>query len=322
MANIIKKISGVDLSGNTVIADAAVTNMYTDQNGDLNIKTSTELGDTDDSKVVITSKEINLNADTVKINNTPIDASEIADNFDILSDFTRDVEYAVTNHSARIDDIETSVSTLQDDATTLTERVESIENSKPVEISSTFSTGKRIPITANYTYNGLPISHFRITNTGPNEYNIVFCIGHTDAGEEYHEYIEYTTVGNNEFEFVNHYTSRKDDADIEYAPVYIRALFGDVAVGELKFGQKIQQGLMTLDDKNTITQIDKDLVKISKRVESLENTGILDYEPSWKEFFNTVEESLSQMNRTITWNNIAIQKIADHLNYDGIYETE
>ena len=186
MANIIKKISGVDLSGNTVIADAAVTNMYTDENGDLNIKTSTELGDTDDSKVVITSKEINLNADTVKINNTPLDASEIVNNFDILSDFTRDVEYAVTNHSARIDNIETSVSTLQDNVTTLTERV------------------------------------------------------------------------------------------------------------------------------TTLTE----------RVESLENTGILDYEPSWKEFFNTVEQAISDMNRTINWNNAAIQKIADHLNYNGIYETE
>lgn len=129
---------------------------------------------------------------------------------------------------------------------------EILENSKPVEISGTFATGKRIPITANYTYNGLPISHFRISNSGPNEYNIVFCIGHTDATEEYHEYIEYTTVGNNEFEFVNYYTSRKDDAYIEYAPVYIRALFGDVAVGELKFGSKIKQGLMTIGDKEKL----------------------------------------------------------------------
>ena len=129
---------------------------------------------------------------------------------------------------------------------------EILENSKPVEISGTFATGKRIPITANYTYNGLPISHFRITNTGPNDYNIVFCIGHADAREEYHEYIEYTTVGNNEFEFVGNYTSRKDDADIEYAPVHIRALFGDVVVGEIKQGQQIKQGLMTLEDKNKL----------------------------------------------------------------------
>lgn len=129
---------------------------------------------------------------------------------------------------------------------------EILENSKPVEISGTFATGKRIPITTNYTYNGLPISHFRISNCGPNDYNIVFCIGHTDAGEEYHEYIEYTTVGNNEFEFVNNYTSRKDDADIEYAPLHIRALFGDVAVGEIKFGQQIKQGLMTLEDKEKL----------------------------------------------------------------------
>lgn len=129
---------------------------------------------------------------------------------------------------------------------------EILENSKPVEISDTFAIGKRIPITANYTYNGLPISHFRIWNTGPNDYNIVFCIGHADTGEEYHEYIEYTTVGNNEFEFVNHYTSVKDDSDIEYAPVHIRALFGDVTVGEIKFGQQIKQGLMTLEDKEKL----------------------------------------------------------------------
>lgn len=129
---------------------------------------------------------------------------------------------------------------------------EILENSKPVEISGTFATGKRIPITANYTYNGLPISHFRIWNTGPNDYNIAFCIGHSNATEEYHEYIEYTTVGDNEFEFVNHYTSNKNDADIEYAPIHIRALFGDVVVGEDKFGQKIQQGLMTLEDKNKL----------------------------------------------------------------------
>ena len=129
---------------------------------------------------------------------------------------------------------------------------EILENSKPVEISGTFATGKKIPITANYTYKGFPISHFRITNSGPNDYNIVFCIGHIDAGEEYHEYIEYTTVGNNEFEFVNHYTSIKDDKDIEYAPVHIRALFGDVAVGEGKFGKKIKQGLMTLEDKEKL----------------------------------------------------------------------
>lgn len=129
---------------------------------------------------------------------------------------------------------------------------EILENSKPVEISGTFAKGKRIPITTNYTYNGLPISHFRISNTGPNNYTIVFCIGHTDAGEEYHKYIEYTTVGNNEFEFVNHYTSKKDDAYLEYAPIYIRALFGDVAVGEIKFGKQIKQGLMTLEDKNKL----------------------------------------------------------------------
>lgn len=129
---------------------------------------------------------------------------------------------------------------------------EILENSKPVEISGTFAIGKRIPITTNYTYNGLPISHFRISNTGTNDYNIVFCIGHIDAGEEYHNYIEYTTVSDNEFKFVANYTSRKDDADMEYAPSYIRALFGDVVVGEIKFGKKIKQGLMTLEDKQKL----------------------------------------------------------------------
>lgn len=68
MANIIKKISAVDPSGDTIVADAAVTNIYTDESGDLNIKTSTELGDNADSKIIITSKEIDLNADIVNIN--------------------------------------------------------------------------------------------------------------------------------------------------------------------------------------------------------------------------------------------------------------
>ena len=79
---------------------------------------------------------------------------------------------------------------------------EILENSKPVEISDTFAIGKRIPITVNYTYNGLPISHFRVSNVSPDTYSIVFCIGHIDAGEEYHEYIEYINVNDNEFEFV------------------------------------------------------------------------------------------------------------------------
>lgn len=151
MANIIKKISGVDLSGNTVIADAAVTNMYTDESGDLNIKTSTELGDTEDSKVVITSKEINLNADTVKINDASLNISEIADNFDKLSDFARDVEYAVTNHSERIDDVETSVSTLQEDVTALTEDLNNFFDNG-IELTEYMEVGSTLPAIGSVTY--------------------------------------------------------------------------------------------------------------------------------------------------------------------------
>lgn len=258
MANIIKKISGVDLSGNTVIADAAVTNMYTDENGDLNIKTSTELGDTDDSKVVITSKEINLNADTVKINNTPLDASEIVNNFNILSDFTRDVEYAVTNHSARIDNIETSVSTLQDDVTTLTENVNNLSD-KCVELTEYMHEGAVLPNASVYTYNNTVISQYFASSPGFGQY-IVFKV-HMQYIIFIANIVTGSTPGSvpqiNGYRYAGTTTINFSEGSEEESlyNLYIKSCNGDTVPGEQSYVYSDSKGLMTLEEKQLVAQI-------------------------------------------------------------------
>lgn len=270
MANIIKKISGVDLSGNTVIADAAVTNMYTDENGDLNIKTSTELGDTDDSKVVITSKEINLNADTVKINNTPLDASEIANNFDILSDFTRDVEYAVTNHSARIDNIETSVSTLQENVNNLSD--------KGVELTEYMHEGAVLPNASVYTYDNTVISQYFASAPGFGQY-LVFKVNT--------QYIIFTAnivTGSNPgsipqingYRYAGTTTINFSEGSEEESlyNLYIKPCNGDTVPGEQSYVYSNSKGLMTLEEKQLVAQINsinEYLDEVESRLSALES---------------------------------------------------
>lgn len=91
MAKIIKSISGVDLNGNPVQVNAAVTNMYTDDNGDLNIKTSEDLGDKADANIVITTNDLTVDSDKVIINGDlyikkDTDTVSISDEFDKKAD--------------------------------------------------------------------------------------------------------------------------------------------------------------------------------------------------------------------------------------------
>lgn len=224
MANIIKKITGFNSQGKSVVADAAVTNMYTDENGDLNIKTSTELGDTDDAKVVITSKEIDLNADTIKANDINV--------IQQLALISSDAE-----------SMQSSIQSLQSSIQSLQQNISAITTESLTALSTEIM----------------------------NLQDSIFSI-------------------NNELSSLHVLYVNVDDHEELVEDIY----------------QRLEQTSSKLEDVST----------------KLDNSGILDYEPNWKEFFNTIEESLSIMRSDITFNNIAIQKIADHLNYDGIYETE
>lgn len=147
-----------------------------------------------------------------------------------------------------------------------------INSTKSVEITNYIGEGRILPIATSYTCNGMPVAHYRVNNIGPGEYNIVFCIGHSDLNEEHHDYIQYEKCDEG-FRFIAEY-SDDPEAD-DYAPVIIRAMFDHVLPGENLDGRIITRGLMTLEDKqkldNAITEVpETDLTNYATK-EEVEN---------------------------------------------------
>ena len=91
-----------------------------------------------------------------------------------------------------------------------------------VDVTDYISDGAVLPRADVYTYNGLPVSHLRTYQSGPDSRGIVICTEHMDAAYIYHIFYEYDGDASNGYTLIGSYDEMKGDT----VPQHIKELFG------------------------------------------------------------------------------------------------
>lgn len=91
-----------------------------------------------------------------------------------------------------------------------------------VDVANYTSDGAVLPRADVYTYNGLPVSHLRTYQSGPDNTCIVICTEHIDAAYQYHIFYEYDGDASNGYTLIGSY----DEYNGDIVPQHIKKLFG------------------------------------------------------------------------------------------------
>lgn len=127
--------------------------------------------------------------------------------------------YDIKDSQARGD-----ISTLLAAVTALQNRCQALENAvlnrAPVVELTDYTDGSYLPLGGVYLYGGLPVSHMRYAQDGPQSGYILFCTSHADGSEDTGvRYLHFSTDNLHDFYFEAEY-------DEDTVPDWVKKMFG------------------------------------------------------------------------------------------------